>query len=270
VASQTLEPGLAAVGEWATRKARPAADVLDFFGRTVIGLGRLVAGRSRHLTLNVMPILNQASVETLPVVALFGMAAGAVLTLIGTQQLSKFGIPIVVPKLVGIVVLREIGPLMTGIVMAGSVASAFAADVGAAMTGMGTGERGAASVDPVDVLVAPRVLALMLSGPILVAYAIGLAIAGATAIGAGMFDNPAGAYFDTVLSGLGVKNAVAGLVKGAVFGFVAAFAGCYHGFRCGAGRAALGRAIRNAVVSAVVSVGVASAALTFIFKWIKL
>jgi ABC-type transporter Mla maintaining outer membrane lipid asymmetry permease subunit MlaE len=68
----------------------------------------------------------------------------------------------------------------------------------------------------------------------------------------------------------GFKNAVAGLVKGAAFGFVAGYAGCYHGFRFEAGAAALGRIVRNGVVSAVVWVGIASAALTFIFKWIKL
>jgi phospholipid/cholesterol/gamma-HCH transport system permease protein len=270
VTSQILYRAPEAVGEWVMRAVRPVGDVLDFLGRTVIGIVRLIVGRSRHLTLNPLPILQQASIETLPVVALFGVAAGAVLTLIGTQQLDKFGIPLLAPKLVGIVVLREIGPLMTGIVIAGSVASAFAAEVAAAMFGRVPAEDQEDSVDPVDVLVAPRVLALMLSGPLLVAYANALALLGATAVGAGMFGNPARAYFDSVLAGLGVKNAIAGLVKGAVFGFVAGLAGCYHGFRGATGIVAIGRAVRNGVVAAVVWVGLASAALTFIFRWIKL
>jgi phospholipid/cholesterol/gamma-HCH transport system permease protein len=251
-------------------------DVLDFLGRIVAGIGLFLTGRLRGRAVRFVPVFHQSSVAALPVVALFGIAAGSVLTLLGTQQLAKFGVPAMTPKLVGIVVLREIGPLMTGIVMAGSVASAFAAEVAAALA---AGKRSGGpeepadpgrSVDPVYTLVAPRVLALTVSGPLLVAYANALALLGATAVGALSFGNPPQAYFETVLAGLGFKNAVAGLVKGAAFGFVAGYAGCYHGFRFEAGAAALGRIVRNGVVSAVVWVGIASAALTFIFKWIKL
>lgn len=259
-----------AVGRWVIREAHAVGDRVEFLGRTVIALGRLVLGRSSRFNLRLLSALQDAGVETLPVVALFAIASGSVLTLVTTQQLERLGVPLFTPTLVGTVVLRELGALMAGIAMAGRVASAFAAEVATAMT-TGEGEElRSAGTDPVDVLVAPRVLALVLSGPLLVAYANALALLGATAVGAGLMGYPAQQYRDTILSALTFKHAVAGLVKGSVFGFVAGLAGCYHGFHSGRGSAAIGRTVRNAVVAAAVLVALTDMALAFIFRWIRL
>jgi phospholipid/cholesterol/gamma-HCH transport system permease protein len=258
------------VGRWVIQKARALGDRVEFLGRTVIALGQFALGRSRRHNLRLVGTLQEAGVRTLPVVALFAVASGAVLTLVTTQQLDRLGVPHFTPTLVGTVILRELGALMAGIAMAGRVASAFAAEVATAMTTGEAEEMRSAGTDPVDVLVAPRVLALVLSGPLLVAYANGLALLGATAVGSGLLGAPARQYLDTILSALTFKHAVAGLVKGAVFGFVAGLAGCYHGFHSGTGSAAIGRTVRNAVVAAAVLVAIADVALAFIFRWIRL
>lgn len=259
-----------AVGRWVIREAHDLGDRVEFLGRTVLALGRLVLGRSSRFNLRLVSTLQDAGVETLPVVALFAIASGSVLTLVTTQQLERLGVPLFTPTLVGTVVVRELGALMAGIAMAGRVASAFAAEVATAMTTGEGAELRTAGTDPVDVLVAPRVLALVLSGPLLVAYANALALLGATAVGAGLLGYPVQHYTATILSALTFKHAVAGLVKGAVFGFVAGLAGCYHGFHSGRGSAAIGRTVRNAVVAAAVLVALTDMALAFIFRWIRL
>lgn len=258
------------LGHWVIGRCRALGERIEFLGLTLIALGRMVSGRSRHLDLRFVETLRQAGVDTLPVVALFGLASGAVLAMLATQQLDKFGAPLLAPKLVGIVVLRELGALMTGIALAGRVASAFSAEVATAMASPEAAERRAAGIDPVDVLVAPRVLALVLSGPLLVAYANALALVGATVVGAELLGFSARIYFDTTVSALTLKHAIAGLVKGTIFGFVAGVAGCYHGYYCDKGSAAVGRAVRDAVVGAVVAVAVADLALVFIFRWVRL
>lgn len=260
--------GLERLGRLTTRAIRAFDQRIVFLGRTLIALVRLLLGRTRHLDLRFFQTWQQAGVETLPVVALFATAAGAVLSMLATQQLDRFGVPLLAPKLVGIVILRELGALMTGIALAGRVSSAFCAEIATARTDDEAAR--AAGVDPVDALVAPRVLALTLSGPLLVAYANALGLLGATAVGAGLMGFPAREHLESMVSALSLKHAISGLVKGTIFGFVAGIAGCYHGTYGGTGSAALGRSVRRAVVGAVVAVAVADVALVFIFKWIRL
>ncbi len=270
----TSEPGrqrtLTALGAWVIARGQSAVHGLDFLGATALGMVRLLRGRTRHPSVRFGAAAQEAGVETLPVVALFAVASGAVLTLLAMQQLDKLGVPALAPRLVGIVILREIGALMVGIAVAGRVASAYAAEVALAMaSGEAKGLR-ESGVDPVDVLVAPRVLALTLMAPLLVAYANALAVLGGLAVGPGFAGVGAREHLASTLSALTLKHAVAGLVKGMVFGFVAGAAGCFRGLHSGPGPAAVGRTVRKAVVSAVVAVALADLVLTFVFKWARL
>jgi phospholipid/cholesterol/gamma-HCH transport system permease protein len=259
-----------ALGHWVIERGRSAVRGLDFLGSTALGIARLVRGRTRHPGVRFGAALQEAGVETLPVVALFAVASGAVLTLLATQQLEKLGFPALAPRLVGIVILRELSALMVGIAVAGRVASAYAAEVALSVaSGEANGLR-ESGLEPVDVLVAPRVLALTLMAPLLVAYANALAVLGGTAVGTGLSGLGLRSQIDALLSALTVKHAVAGLVKGLVFGFVAAAAGCFRGLHSGTSPAAVGRTVRKAVVSAVVAVALADLALTLVFKWIRL
>jgi hypothetical protein len=108
-----------ALGHWVIERGRSAVHGLDFLGATALGITRLLRGRTRHPGVHFGAALQEAGVETLPVVALFAVASGAVLTLLATQQLEKLGFPALAPRLVGIVILRELGALMVGIAVAG-------------------------------------------------------------------------------------------------------------------------------------------------------
>jgi phospholipid/cholesterol/gamma-HCH transport system permease protein len=265
--SVAKERSSVALGWWVIRRWRALVGRVDFLGAALIGVVRLVRRRGARTSVGLA--LQEAGIGSLPVIALIALAAGAVLTLLAMQQLEKVGLPAIGPRIVGIVILREIGPLITGIALAGRVAGSFAAEV-AAQRGLG-GPAGVAMAgqETIDSLVAPRVLALALAGPLLVAYADMLELAGSWLVARHVLGLPGGAHIEAVFSGLSLKHAIAAVVKGAAFGAAVALSGCYHGLRC-TGVAGLGRAVRDAVVSAVVAVGVLETALIFVFKWVRL
>jgi phospholipid/cholesterol/gamma-HCH transport system permease protein len=241
---------------------------VDFLGATLIGLGRLLRSRPREGRSAVTLALQQYGLESLPVVGFIAFVGGLVLTLLGLKELGKAGVEGMAPKLVGIVLLREIGPLIAGIALAGRVASSVAAEIAAASAGEPAAPLRRRGQALVDVLVAPRVLALFLAGPLLVAYADALALAGSGVFATLALNRPFWFHLHEVWGGLTLKHAVAALAKGAGFGFVVGLAGAYHGLRP---RAAgdVGARVRDAVVAAVVAVGITETLLIFVFKWIR-
>lgn len=259
------------------RRASPLADrvgvalleSLEFLGRASSALGRTLAGRNRRLDLDLGPALHEASVGVLPVLALIALLGGGVLSLLATQQLDKLGAVLLAPNLVAIVIVRELSALATGLAMAGRWASANAADLGAMVAGEEVEALRAMGVDPFDLLVAPRLLALLLMGPLLVLYATAFGLLGSVVVGVALVDLPAADYLERTRAALGYDHAVAGLVKGATFGLVVGLAGCYHGLRSGRGQAAIGGAVKAAVVTAIVWVVITDAAITAFLKWIR-
>ena len=136
------------------------------------------------------------------------------LTLLGLKELGKVGVEGMAPRVVGIVLLREIGPLITGIALAGRVASSVAAEIAAAKASGETAALRDRGQHPADVLVAPRVLALLLAGPLLVAYADALALVGSGLYASVAMGRPGWLHLADVWSGLTLKHAVAALAKG--------------------------------------------------------
>ena len=214
--------------------------------------------------------LQRAGVETLPILALVAFASGAVLSLLATEQLGKLGAALLAPNLVAIVILRELGALTTGIALAGRLGSGLAAEIATMVAGREVDALRTVGVSPFDFLVAPRVLALMLMGPLLVVYANALGLLGSLFVGVGMSDVPVGIQIESVYSALTLKHAIAGLAKGATFGGVVGMVGCYSGLRSGKTPGSVGKAVEAAVVRAVLGVVLADVALTLLFKWVRL
>jgi phospholipid/cholesterol/gamma-HCH transport system permease protein len=257
-----------ALGRWVFGRRRSLLEAVDFLGATVLGLLRLLLGRTRDARAVFGLSLQHYGLESLPVVGLIAFGGGLVLTLLGLKELAKVGVENVAPRVIGIVVLREIGPLIVGIALAGRVASSCAAEIATTRTSGRTQTIGGALLDSIDVLVAPRVLALLLIGPLLVAYADALALVGSWSYAKYAMGLPGGQHLAAVWSGLTFKHGLAAVAKGAGFGFVVGLAGCFHGLRAG-GPAETGASVRDAVVSAVLSVAATEVALIFIFKWIR-
>jgi len=224
--------------------------LVDFLGATLVGLFRLLRDRRPEDRAAFARAFERYGLDSLPIVGLIAVTGGVVLTLLGLKELGKVGVEGVAPRLVGIV-LREISPLIVGVALAGRVASSVAAEAAVG--------RGAA---------APRILALLLAGPLLVAYAGAFALAGSGAYAALSLERPTGLHLAEVWSGFNLRNAVASLVKGAGFGFVVGLAGAWHGLRAGGARD-VGSRVRAAVVSAVIGVGVTEVLIIFVFRWIR-
>jgi phospholipid/cholesterol/gamma-HCH transport system permease protein len=215
--------------------------------------------------------LQDAGAETLPIVSVIALLLGGVLTLLATQQLEKIvGAHLLVPNLVAIVVTRELGALLTGIALAGRVASAHAAEFASMVARNDVEDLEKLGFDRFDLLVAPRVLGPMLMGPVLVFYANALAMRGGLFVGVNLMGLTSADYIDRALAALSLEHTLAGLVKGIAFGFAVGMAGSYYGLAAGKRPGAVGRAAQSAVVAAVVAVVLLDTVLTLFFKWVKL
>jgi phospholipid/cholesterol/gamma-HCH transport system permease protein len=171
---------------------------------------------------------------------------------------------------VAIVILRELGALTTGIALAGRLGSGLAAELATMVAGKEVDALRAVGVSPFDFLVAPRVLALVLMGPLLVVYANGFGLLGGLFVSMSLNEIPVGIHLDSTYSALTLKHLIAGLVKGAAFGLVVGMAGCYYGLRSGKTPGSVGRTVETAVVRAVLGVVLVDAVLTLFFKWARL
>ena len=259
------------------RRASPLADrigvavleSLEFIGRASSGLGRALTGRTLRLDLDLGPAIYEAGVGVLPVLALIALLGGGVLSLLGAQQLDRLGAALLAPNLVAIVIVRELGALTTGLALAGRWASANAADLATMVAGDEVEALRSIGVDAFDLLVAPRLIALLVMGPVLVLYATALGLFGSVVVGVAVMDLPLPEYLERTRAALGFDHALTGLVKGATFGLVVGLAGCYHGLRSGRGSTAVGSAVKAAVVTAILWVVVVDAALSAFFKWIR-
>lgn len=264
------EPFTDLIGRWTIRWVRSLGEKIDFLGSTATSCVRLLLGQRRRLRTRFLHLLQQAGVETLPVVALLGFAIGAVLALITAGQLQKVGATPLVARIVSIAVLREMGALMVGIAIAGRLGSAIAAEIASMVAGREVDVLGVVGVDPFDYLVAPRVLALAIVGPLLVVYANALGLLGGLFVGVTAVGLPAQEYIERTRAVLTYRHMLAGLIKGLAFGLVTGLVAGYCGLKSGRTAGAVGLAVRKAVVAAVVGVVLADAAITLVFKWVRL
>jgi phospholipid/cholesterol/gamma-HCH transport system permease protein len=256
---------LDSLGSWLVARGRFLVDRVDFLGATLVASGRLFGAGSAPARRRLRAAFRDAGVGSLPILALMGWTAGFVLTLIGSKELAKLGVETGIPRLVGVVVLREIGCLIVGIALAARVATWYAAELAALAEGLGANRL---SSQTLDVEVAPRVAAVVLAAPLLLAYTNAMAVVGCMLYGTASLIS-AREQAIAMVSALTLKHVVSALAKATAFGWAAAMAGCYHGLRGGGTPDAIGLPVRRAVVEAVIGVGVAEVALIFAFKWLR-
>ena len=248
----------------ATIQAFP--EVLDFLGQTVIAFARLLQGKARFRRADFVLIVQECGAQALPIVSLISFLVGLILAFVGAVQLRQFGAQMYVADLVGIAMAREMGAMMTGIVMAGRTGAAFAAQLGAMMVNEEIDALSTTGLPPMEFLVLPRMLALMLMVPLLCLYADLLGILGGALIGVSMLDLGVVQYYNETQAALSLTTFFLGLIKGAVFGVVVALAGCLRGMQSGRSAAAVGEAATSAVVTAIVWIIVTDALLTVIYE----
>jgi phospholipid/cholesterol/gamma-HCH transport system permease protein len=253
---------LARVGRVALQTWGTAGDALSFLGESVLAMAALLRGHARFRRVDLMHAFEATGVGALGIVALINFLIGAVLAFVGAVQLQQFGAGIYVANLVAIGVTRELGPLMTGIVMAGRTGASFAAVLGTMTVNEEVDALRTMALKPVEFLVLPRVLATALMLPALVAYADLLGLLGGLFVGVAVLGLGTIEYMHQTREVLGLSQVWIGLAKSVAFGVVVALTGCFYGIRCGRSAAAVGEATTRAVVMGIVFVVVVDAVAT--------
>lgn len=257
--------------------ARPSGDSVDapeaewhktvaFVGDMLAAVGRLARGRSAMRLSDWLWQVEQTGPRSLPIVLLVSSLVGLIVAYMGAEQLQRFGAQSFIANLVTIGVVREIAALVVGIVLAGRVGAAFAAQIGSMRAGEEIDALTTLGVDPVEHLVLPRMLALLVTGPMLTLCAGAAGLAVGLVVAVGLYDVPAMAYLATTRESLSGWDLFVGLLKGSVYAVLVALAGCRQGLAAGRSAQAVGEATTAAVVQAIVWMVVAASLLTVIFQ----
>jgi phospholipid/cholesterol/gamma-HCH transport system permease protein len=253
------------VGDATLSAGTSTSEFLTFIGMLVFALGNFVRRKARYRTVDLIEVIQQCGASAVGIVTLISFLVGVILAFMGAVQLSQFGAAIYVADLVGIGMVREMGAMMTAIIMSGRTGAAFAAKLGTmkvteeidALTTMG--------ISPFEFLVLPRVLALVVMMPLLCLYADFVGILGGMFVGVTMLGLSPGAYMRETISTLTMANLFGGLFKATFYGVVIALAGCFRGFHCGNSSSAVGDAATEAVVMSIVMVVIACGTFAVLF-----
>jgi phospholipid/cholesterol/gamma-HCH transport system permease protein len=256
------------IGASTQRMMEAGQDVLSFVGRATIAVGKLVLGRARFRASDLALQLQDCGLRALPIVSLISILTGLIFAFIGAIQLRLFGAQIYVANLVAISMLREMGAIMTAVIMAGRTGAAFAAELGTMQVNEELDALATAGFDPMEFLVLPRMLALIAMMPLLCLYSDALGIAGGALIGVTVLGIPWGEYWHQTEIAATLGNLFIGVIKAGVFGVLIALTGCLQGMRAGRSAAAVGIAATSAVVAALVLIvsvdGVFAVVLNFL------
>jgi len=256
---------LARLGTAVLDAREPARQMLEFIGQISLAVGKLVRRKARYRTSDLMLLIQQAGADALGIITLISFLVGTILAFVGAVQLEQFGAAIYVADLVGIAMVREMGAMMTAIVIAGRTGAAYAAQLGTmkvtqeidALTTMG--------ISPLEFLVLPRMLALCLMMPLLCLYADVVGILGGAAVGTGMLKLPLLVYYNQTAHAVHIGDLIGGVFKASVYGVLVAISGCLRGIQCGNSSSAVGDAATSAVVTGIVFIISACGLFSVIF-----
>jgi phospholipid/cholesterol/gamma-HCH transport system permease protein len=267
--SVAREPVLTRIGAAALAWSEGASAMFTFIGECSVALVKLVRGRARLQRSDFLVFIEDCGVSALPIVTLLSMLFGLILAFIGAVQLMMFGAQIYVADLVGIAVVRVMGAVMCGIIMAGRTGAAFAAQLGTMQVNQEIDALKTLGISPIEFLVLPRMLALCLMMPLLCLYADLMGIVGGLIVAVSMLDINMVQYLNQTLHALKMSHFLVGLVHASVFGVLIALFGCLKGMQCGRSASAVGEATTSAVVACIVAIVVSTALITFICKVLK-
>lgn len=253
---------LAKIGDSAIQFSRGFLDILSFIGEASIAFVRLLRGKARFRRIDFYLTLQESGAQALPIVSLISIMVGLILAFVGAIQLKMFGAQIYIANLVGIGMLREMGAIMTGIIMAGRTGAAFAARLGTMQVNEEIDALKTMGISPMEFLVLPRMLALFLMMPLLTLYADLMGVLGGLVVGVFVLDLNVLEYYHQTRDAVGLNDFWVGIFMGAVFGVLVAMSGCLRGIQCGRSASAVGEATTSAVVTGIVSIIVATAIIT--------
>jgi phospholipid/cholesterol/gamma-HCH transport system permease protein len=266
VGKRSVPTGLAArVGEATAEFLRGGPEMLRFLGEITLSFGRLLRGRARFRARDCWLEVEQVGPRALGIVSIISFLVGLILAYLGADQLKLVGAQVFIADLVAIGMVREVGALMTGIIIAGRTGAAFAAQLGTMQVNEEIDAFRALGISPIDFLVLPRMLALMAMVPLLTLYADVVGMGAGALVSVTIFDIGLFEYYNETVRALELKHFWVGLSKGTVYGAMVAFAGCLRGVQCGRSSEAVGAAATSAVVTGILLITIAASVMTIVY-----
>lgn len=253
--------GLASEDVWLKTK-----EIATFVGECVISGVALAKKPHKFRWRDCLDEMQQCGAMALPIVSLISLLVGLIMAYQSAVLMRQFGADIYVADAVGLVMIREMGAMMTAIILAGRTGAAFAATLGNMKAGEEIDALQTLGIRPVDFLVMPRLVALGVMMPLLALYANGLGVLGGMAVALGLLDIPPSAYWVETQTAIDLSDIITGLVKASAFGLLVGLAGCHCGLRADRSAAGVGRAATSAVVMGLLLIIVADAIFAVIFN----
>lgn len=254
------------VGDWGIRMCRAVGMGMRFIGMVGASLGRMFRGRAQTRPVDWWFAFEDVGPRAILIVSLISFLIGLILAFVGAAQLKLFGAQVYVASLVAIAAIRIMGAMMTGIIMAGRTGASYAATIGTMQANEELDALRTMGIRQTDFLVLPRVIAMVVSMPILTLLADAMAILGGMFVGVLMFRIPGPEYVAYTMDALGIQNFMVGIFHGFVYGLIIALCGCYYGIHSGRNADSVGVATTRAVVMSIVWMVVATGFITFLFE----
>ena len=257
------------LGEMARRQCRDFLEVMSFVGELMVALVYSLAHPRSVRWEDVKFYMKRAGADGLPIVALISLLLGLIMAFMSSLQLKQFGANIYVANLVTLAMVRELGPIMTAILVAGRSGSAFAAEIGTMVVNDEVNALVTMGFDPIRFLAVPKVLAAMVVVPILTVYADVFAILGGLIVGITGLDLTFFTYVQQTKASIRVFDFATSLIKAVVFAMLIAGIGCQRGFQVKGGAEGVGMSTTSAVVSAIFLIILADSAFAIMLHYIR-
>ena len=241
-------------------------DIAWLVGECAFSVGRFFRGRAQFRWSDCLVEMQECGAMVLPIVGLISFLVGIIMAYQGALQLRQFGADVYVADLVGLSVVREMGPMMAAIVLAGRTGAAFAATLATMKANEEIDALETLGVAPVDFLVMPRLAALFVMMPLLAVYSNFLGIFGGMVISWSILDIPTSLYWAETKSIIDLSDLSTGLIKAATFGLIIGLAGCLRGLKSDRSAAGVGQAATSAVVTGILLIIVSDAIYAIIFN----
>ena len=227
-------------------------------------------GRGDMRRVDLWVEIDKAGLRAIPIICLISFMIGLIIAFVGHMQLELFGAEIYVAALVAISMVRIVGAIMAGIIMAGRTGASYAAEIGSMRANDEIDALKTMGISPMEFLVLPRVFALTITMPFLTIIADVVSILGGMCVAMAIMNVSVAEYWQMTLNWISFKNFAVGVFHGWIFGWIIAITGCICGLRADKNADGIGRATTRAVVLGIVGCIIATAILTVIFNWLDI
>lgn len=261
---------LADIGKHGWQNLRNTFDLLAFTGESAVALLRLVVRPHRIRWRTILHNLQTAGADAIPITGLLSFLMGVVIAYQGADQMQRFGANIYIVNLVGLAMLRELAPLLTAIIIAGRSGSAYAAQIGTMQINEEVDALRTIGVTPQEILVLPKMLALVIALPLLTIFADAAGVLGGMVMANTMLNVSFEVFLNRLPDAVSLSSFMVGVAKAPVFAAIIALVGCFQGFQVSGSADSVGRQTTVSVVQSIFLVILADAIFSIAFNWFGL